>query len=260
MTDGVRIARDGDLLTVTFARPEKGNALKPEAMEIVADAFATANKEGARALLLTGEGDRFCVGADLVAANTGGGRSEVGDLSAVLERGANRMVQSIWECGVPTVAAVQGPALGIGFHAALACDLVIAEESAYFSEPFALRGFSVDSGGSYLLPRLAGMSRAKWMLYTGDKVHAKTAADWGIVHEVVPDAGVRATEIAERLAAGPTVALAAMKRLVQDHQNGSIGDSLRAEAATVELTIRTADFKAGIKAFLGRTTPEFSGH
>lgn len=257
--EAIRVARDGDLLTITLARPDKGNALRPPAMERIADAFATAAVEGARAVLLKAEGERFCVGADLVSANSSNGRLAMGEIAAALDRGAHRMVEAIWECPLPSVAAVRGAAVGVGLHAALACDFVVAESSAHFSEPFALRGFSVDSGGSYLLPRTVGMSRAKWMLYTGERVSADTALDWGLIHAVADSADDSAREIALRLSNGPTVALGAIKRLLQDHQGGAIGASLRAEAAAVEMTLRTDDFKSGINAFLGRSVSEFRG-
>jgi 2-(1,2-epoxy-1,2-dihydrophenyl)acetyl-CoA isomerase len=144
---------------------------------------------------------------------------------------------------------------------ALATDFVLAAERASFAEPFSDRGFSVDSGGSWLLPRLIGLTRAKQLLYLGDRIDAATAAAWGLISEVVADAELDGVsrERAQRMANGPTQALAATKRLLQESSGGTLEQALHAESMAVELTLRSNDFKEGMKAFASKRPPEFTG-
>jgi 2-(1,2-epoxy-1,2-dihydrophenyl)acetyl-CoA isomerase len=151
--------------------------------------------------------------------------------------------------------------MGIGLHLAAAADFVVAGSDALFAEPFCKRGFSVDSGGTFLLPRLIGLQRSKELMIRGTEITAETALDWGLVGQVVePDRlDAVATDLARELAGGPTYSLGMTKRLVNDGP-GTLSDALSAETTAVELTIRSDDFKEGIRAFLdGRRTPHFTG-
>jgi 2-(1,2-epoxy-1,2-dihydrophenyl)acetyl-CoA isomerase len=156
---------------------------------------------------------------------------------------------------------VQGSAIGLGLHLALACDFVVAGESSRFREPFARRGFCPDSGATYLLPRLVGVARAKQMLMRGTVVRAGQALDWGLVAEVVPDGELSgaAEAIATELAAGPTFVHGLTKTLISDHLTSDLPRALAAEARGVELTLRGEDFKEGIHAFLEHRPPVFTG-
>jgi 2-(1,2-epoxy-1,2-dihydrophenyl)acetyl-CoA isomerase len=162
---------------------------------------------------------------------------------------------------VPVVCRVQGWAAGIGFHLALASDFTVAADDARFWEPFAQRGFTPDSAGTWLLPRLAGMVRARDLLLLGRELTGAEAADWGLVHAAVPaarlDAEVEA--LAERLAAGPTVALGLTKWLLRSGQSAALDAHLQDEALALELSSRSEDFREGLAAFAERRPPGFRG-
>jgi 2-(1,2-epoxy-1,2-dihydrophenyl)acetyl-CoA isomerase len=149
----------------------------------------------------------------------------------------------------------------MGLHLALACDMAVCADTASFSEPFSDRGFNVDSGGSWLVPRAIGLSRAKRLLFTSEVVDAATAAAWGLVHDVVSesDLDARTVELAARLAAGPTFAIGVTKSLLHHGGQSGLRDALEREAHGVELTIRSDDFKEGMNAFRDKRPPRFSG-
>jgi 2-(1,2-epoxy-1,2-dihydrophenyl)acetyl-CoA isomerase len=179
----------------------------------------------------------------------------------MLASGNHRLIRSVHDCRLPVVAAVQGAARGFGLHLAMAADFVIAGRQASFGEPFTDRGFSVDSGGSWLLPRRVGIARAKRLLYTAEEIDADTALDWGLIDELVDPATLEAAarRMAEMLASRPTQALAATKRLLHDHAVTDLDQALDAEAMAVELTVRSNDFKEGMAAFAERRPPRFTG-
>lgn len=213
-----------------------------------------------RAALIRAEGRHFCTGADLSGARRDE-RPVNGHMVRSLAHTHHRLVASVFHCPVPTLAAVQGAAIGFGLHLALATDFIIAGERATFAEPFSDRGFNVDSGGSWLLPRLIGLTRAKQMLYFGERVDASTAAAWGLVAEVVADdvLDAAARSRVSTLATRPTQALAATKRLLHDSGGTTLDQALHAESMAVELTLRSDDFKEGMKAFMTKRPPEFTG-
>jgi 2-(1,2-epoxy-1,2-dihydrophenyl)acetyl-CoA isomerase len=251
------------VLTVTLTRPDKGNALRQEdALELAERLGAIDGAGEVRAVLIRAEGKHFCVGADLVTANADGPKPTVGHLRRSLESGPHRLIAEVWNCPVPTVSAVRGRAMGLGLHLAIACDFTLAAEDALFTEPFCSRGFSVDSGGSYLLPNLVGVRRARQMLLRGRTIDAATAADWGLVDEVEPVEVLdrAAVELAAELAAGPTFSLGHTKELLNRKAPESLDAALSAEAQSVEATVRSADFKEGLRAFEERRDPVFGGH
>ncbi len=262
--DEFTTAREGPVVVVTLDHPNVGNALTRDAAAALADLFdgISAAEGDVRAVLLRAEGRQFCTGADLSGGGRGGGDRPVnGHMVRGLARSHHRLVASVFDCRVPVVAAVQGMAMGAGLHLALATDLVVAGDLARFKDPFTDRGFSVDSGGSWLLPRLVGLSRAKQFLYLGSELDAATALGWGLVAEVVPaadlDAAARAR--ADALAARPTQALAATKRLLHDSYRVDLAHAMHAEAMAVELTLRSNDFKEGMTAFAQKRPTEFTG-
>jgi 2-(1,2-epoxy-1,2-dihydrophenyl)acetyl-CoA isomerase len=250
------------VLVLTLNRPDKGNALDRDAMQMLADRVGeAATDDDVRAILIRSTGRHFCVGADLVSANSSKGRAAIGSLARSLEQGANRLIESVWRVPKPVVSAVQGRAMGIGLHLAVAADFVVAGSDALFAEPFCKRGFSADSGGTFLLPALIGIQRSKEMLLRGTEISAETALDWGMVGQVVPSETLEAvaTDLARELASGPTFSLGVTKRLVNDGAS-SLAEALSDESTGVELTIRSDDFKEGIRAFLdGRRAPTFTG-
>jgi 2-(1,2-epoxy-1,2-dihydrophenyl)acetyl-CoA isomerase len=215
-----------------------------------------------RAILLRAEGDTFCAGADLVALGASQGKPRVGHMVRALECGAHRLIEALWNCSVPTVCAVQGKALGLGLHLAVVCDFVLASTDAEFRAPFRDLGFCVDSGGSFLLPRLVGPRRARQMLLRGVGVDASTAVQWGLIDTAVDAVELDAAAFAQaaELATGPTYALGHTKALLNHRAPRDLAAALRAEADSVEATIRSDDFKEGLRAFAERRPPIFTGH
>ncbi|MFK0292161.1 enoyl-CoA hydratase/isomerase family protein [Streptomyces sp. NPDC090442] len=254
-------ATDNGVVTLTLARPDALNALTPAMRERLIDHLAAASADpDVRVVLLTGTGRGFCSGADLRGAPSTGDRV-AGDVARMLRGGAQRLVAAVWDCEKPVLAAVNGTAAGLGAHLAFACDLVLAAESARFVEVFVRRGLVPDGGGAYLLPRLVGPQRAKELMFFGDAVPAAEAARLGLVNRVVPDGELAdaARRWAERLAAGPTRALALTKQLVNASLDGDRATALAAEAAAQEINMTTADAQEGVASFVARRRPTFRG-
>ncbi len=260
--DAILCQAAGSVLTITLDRPDKGNALRNQDCVAVADALDSVDGAGdIRAVLIRSEGKHFCVGADLVSANAPGEKPAAGHLGRALATGPHRMIASVWNCAVPTVSAVAGRAIGLGLHLAVACDFTVAASGASFSEPFRNRGFSVDSGGSFLLPRLIGVRRARQMLLRGKDIDAATALDWELIDEVCPEDALQKTAdtLAAELGAGPTFSLGHTKRLLNRWAPATLDEALAAETHAVEATVRSADFKEGLRAFTERRDPAFTG-
>ncbi|HKE75212.1 MAG TPA: enoyl-CoA hydratase-related protein [Acidimicrobiales bacterium] len=265
MADGLRTAQDGPILRLTLDRPAKRNALDEAMIAGLVDALDAAGRdESVRAIVLAGEGEHFCGGADIVARNAaepGAPRPRVGSIQRRLPSQAHRLVALVLSVQVPVVCRVQGYAAGIGFHLALAADITVADEGARFWEPFAARGFTPDSAGTWLLPRRAGMVRARELLLLGRELTGTEAAEWGLVHAAVPAADLDGTveDLAARLAAGPTVALGLAKWLLDAGQSADLDAHLRNEAMALELSSRSEDFREGLAAFRDKRPPRFTG-
>lgn len=258
----VRSELHGSVLVLILDRGSKANTLTPTDMAWIADSVAGAVTDDAvRAVLIRAEGDHFCGGADLVAVNSPDARPRTGATMRMLNSAAHRMVQSIWDCTLPTVAAVQGRAAGVGLHLALATDFVVAADSASFQEPFRERGFTADSGATFLLPRLIGLARAKELLLLGRTLTAADALTWGLISQVHHDdeLGAESFALAEELAAGPTFSMELTKSMLNKHVTTDLASSMSEEAAIVQLSLHGQDFKEGIKAFRERRPAEFTG-
>ncbi|KUL34103.1 enoyl-CoA hydratase [Streptomyces sp. NRRL F-4489] len=252
---------DNGVAQLTLNRPEALHALTPDLRERLIRGFADASADPAvRAVVLTATGTGFCAGADLRGAPRTGERV-AGDVARMIRDGAQRLIAAVLDCEKPVIAAVNGTAAGIGAHLAFACDLVLAAESARFIEVFVRRGLVPDGGGAYLLPRLIGPQRAKELMFFGDAVPAAEAARLGLVNRVVPDAELAATARAwaERLAAGPTRALALTKQLVNASLDADRASAFRAEAAAQEINMTTADAQEGLASFASRRRPVYRG-
>ncbi|MDN3263693.1 enoyl-CoA hydratase-related protein [Streptomyces sp. CSDS2] len=191
----------------------------------------------------------------------GDGARVAGDVARVLRLGAQRLIAAVLDCEKPVLAAVNGTAAGLGAHLALACDLVLAAESARFIEVFVRRGLVPDGGGAYLLPRLAGPHRAKELMFFGDAVDAARAERLGLVNLVVPDAELAATARAwaARLASGPTRVLALTKQLVNASLDDGRAAAFAAESWAQEINMTTRDAREGLRAFTERRAPHFDG-
>jgi 2-(1,2-epoxy-1,2-dihydrophenyl)acetyl-CoA isomerase len=255
--------RDGAVLRVTLNRATKRNSLSREMIDALVEALTTAaTDDSLRAIHLTGNGGDFCTGADWVSANEPGGpRPRAGDLLRRIPHTAHRLIELIHTIHVPVVCSVRGYAVGLGCNLALAADFTLAARDAVFWEPFVTRGFSPDSGATWLLPRLVGLARAKQMLLLGDKVIATDAADWGLIHDCVDDSELDdATEdLIARLAGGPTVAIGLTKQAISYAQHATLSQAMTQELFNLELAVRTTDFKEGLAAFRQRREPDFEG-
>lgn len=247
-TDGVA--------TITLNRAEKMNALSTQMRAEIAYAVSEAGKT-ARVVVLTGAGRAFCSGQDLgdrvSAANL--------DLERTLRDEYAPMLRAITDCPVPTIAAVNGAAAGAGANLALAADVVIAAESAYFLQAFARIGLIPDAGGTYVLPRTMGTAKAMGAALFADKISARQADDWGMIWEAVPDAEFQAhwKARASHLAKGPTAAYAAIKKVVRGSWDHSMEEQLTFEAKQQGTCGKSRDFKEGVLAFTEKRTARFEG-
>jgi 2-(1,2-epoxy-1,2-dihydrophenyl)acetyl-CoA isomerase len=263
-TEGsVTVHRDGAVLLVTIDRPSRRNSLTQLMIGTLVDALTgAAADDSLRAVHIRGAGDDFCAGADWVAANDRGGqRPRAGDLVRRIPHAAHRVIELVATIQLPVVCSVRGWAVGFGCNLALAADFTVAADDAVFWEPFIDRGFSPDSGSTWLLPRLVGVARARRMLLLGEKVGAPDAADWGLIHQAVrgTDLDQAAEKLVGRLASGPTAALGLAKQALNFGQHATLGQSLTQELFNLELSCRTSDFKEGLEAFRQRRDPDFRG-
>ena len=258
------VSRDGrGLLTLRLDQAAKRNAIDDEMMLGLIDAVEEASTDdGLRAILIEGAGEHFCGGADILARNA---RSEVkpraGSIQRRLPTQAHRLIPLLLNVQLPVVCKVRGWAAGIGFQLALAADLTIAADDARFWEPFGERGFTPDSGATWLLPRRVGEVRARELLLLGRALSGAEAAAWGAIHRSVPgdqlDAAVE--DVVEQLVNGPTVALGLTKWLLGTGASADLQAQLANEAFAMELSSRTDDFREGIAAFREKRAPRFEG-
>lgn len=266
MSGPLLVTHDNGVLWLTLNRPDALNAITAELRELLIAQLEPASADPeVRAVVLTGAGRGFCSGADLRAGAPSAGTQPAprvpGDVARVLRQGVQRLIAAVLDCEKPVLAAVNGTAAGVGVHLALACDLVLAAEGASFVEAFVRRGLVPDGGGAYLLPRLVGPQRAKELMFFGDALPAADAQRLGLVNRVVPADELEKTARAwaERLAAGPTRALAMTKQLVNASLESDRATAFAAEATAQEINMTTADAPEGVRAFVQRRPPEFTG-
>lgn len=245
-----------DVAQIRLNRPDSLNALTSQMLDEVREAVTRLPAEGARCLLLSGEGRGFSSGADLAS---GGGLPE--DVGLALELHFNPLMEAIAAAPVPVVAAVNGPAAGAGASLALMADIVIAARSAYFLQAFVNIGLVPDAGATWLLPRLAGRARAMEMMMLGERVTAEQAAEWGMIARVVDDEFLAEESVllATNLSRGPTKALGLIRSLARNVEQLSLTDALAAERIAQREAGETADFKAAVFAFLQKRQPTFEG-
>ncbi|GAA3480983.1 enoyl-CoA hydratase/isomerase family protein [Streptomyces yanii] len=254
-------ATDNGVSWITLNRPEAMNAVTWDQRERIIALLADASADpSVRAVVLTATGRGFCAGADLRGAPSTGDRIP-GDVARTIRLGAQRLIAAALDCEKPVIAAVNGTAAGIGAHLAFACDLVLAADSATFIEVFARRGLVPDGGGAYLLPRLIGPQRAKELMFFGDALPAAEAERLGLVNRVVPAEELTATarEWSQRLADGPTRALALTKQLVNASLDAGRATAFAAEAMAQEINMTTQDAGEGVASFVERRKPKYRG-
>ncbi|MGI8461328.1 MAG: enoyl-CoA hydratase-related protein [Solirubrobacterales bacterium] len=251
----------GGAATITLNRPDRLNAWdRAFGEELLAAVERAASDEAIRALMITGAGRAFSSGADLREEREPGADG-VPDLSARLRELYHPILLGIREMPKPVLAAVNGPAVGIGCSLALACDLIIAAESSYMLLAFVNIGLVPDGGSTAFVPARAGAARALEMALLGARLPAAKALEWGLVNRVVADdehAGVSA-ELLEKLAKGPTRSYANAKRLLNRRLYPDLAEQLEAEAEAQREQGNTADFVEGVLAFVQKRPPEFTG-
>ncbi|MBI1885970.1 MAG: enoyl-CoA hydratase [Chloroflexi bacterium] len=266
MSDTVLLEVKDGVATVTLNRPEKLNAMNAELMDALLATLERVAEDGeVRCVVLTGAGRGFCSGGDVSAM--GAGAQGATDVPATPQEAVARLRRReetsrlLHEMPKPTIAMVNGPVAGAGLSLALACDLRIAAESARFGTAFIRVGFSGDFGGTWMAQRLLGPAKARELYFLGELIEAKEAERIGLVNRVVPDAELAPTTyaIAERLAKGPPIALARMKRNLNLGLHSDFSTLLDAEAEGMVMTGQTQDNREAIRAFLEKREPRFVG-
>lgn len=261
ITDGVA--------TLTLNRPDAANALTPDQRNRMIEIFdEVGNDLNVRVIVLGATGKHFCTGADLRVSKIpetsrpeGAPERTLGDIGRNIRRGAQRLVTAIMDCEKPVIASVNGTAAGLGAHLALACDLVVAADTARFIEIFVRRGITPDGGGAYMLPRLVGLAKAKELMFFGDNVMAAEAERLGLINKVVPAADLndQVNEWAQRLAGAPTKAVSLTKWLLNRSLDSDRVTAFADEAWAQELASTTQDFHEGVNAFIERRDADFKG-
>jgi 2-(1,2-epoxy-1,2-dihydrophenyl)acetyl-CoA isomerase len=247
---------------LTLNRPDRLNALTVQVGHELKAAIAEALDHGARVIVLTGAGRAFCAGGDLremqeIAQTAGRVEAFFDEPLKIL----NEAILLIRQTPVPFIAAVNGVASGGGCNLALACDLVVAAESARFNQAFIRIGLTPDCGATFILPRLVGWKRATELLFTGDLISAQAAAEMGMINSVAPDEELmnKAMAMAEKLAQAPTAAIAQIKMLLEASAVNDYGGQLDLERKTQIESGKTQDFVEGVSAFLEKRPPRFVG-
>jgi enoyl-CoA hydratase/carnithine racemase len=250
----------GAVRTITLDRPASKNGLTHEIGLSIVQAITGATS--ANVIVLAGANGNFCSGLDLKDAMTRGLQPGP-ELQQQMSESFHGIIRALRTCGVPTIAAVDGPAVGFGCDLALAFDLRIVSERATFGEVFVKRGLMPDGGSTFLLPRIVGLGRALELFYTGDVIDAKEAHRIGIANRIVPVADLESTvaAMADRFAAGPPLAFEALKNAVYDNlDESSLARALDREADGQMQLLASQDFAEGVTAFLQKRDPKFRGH
>ena len=260
---------EGGIARITLNRPDAANALTPDQRNRLIQLFETASGDlNVRVVVLSANGKHFCTGADLRVSRipeaprpADAPERSMGDVGRNIKRGAQRLVSSIIDCEKPVIAAVNGTAAGIGAHIALACDLIIAADTARFIEVFVRRGITPDGGGAYLLPRMIGLAKAKELIFLGDDLAAPDAERIGLINKCVPAADLAAAvdDWAGRLAKAPTKAVSLSKWLLNRSIDSNRQGAFEDEAWAQDLASTTEDFKEGVAAFIERREVQFRG-
>jgi enoyl-CoA hydratase len=253
---GIVARRDGAVLTLTLSRPERLNAVTDAVLDRLADAVESLDTE-VRAVVVTGAGRAFCAGADLAVTSVAAdGSAPTGTATVVA---ANRVVRAITRCPVPIVAAVNGPAVGVGASIALACDIVVAARSAYLLLPFTDIALLPDGGATALLAASVGRNRALALSLSPERTGAEDALRMGVVHRVVDDESLatEAHDLALKLARGSRAALAATKSAINAATLPHLDDALERELEQQSRLVDAPDFAEAVAAFGERRPARF---
>jgi 2-(1,2-epoxy-1,2-dihydrophenyl)acetyl-CoA isomerase len=267
------VQRDGAILTITLNRPRRKNALTGEMVIAIADAVTQAGADDeTRVVVLRANGDDFCTGMDIAQPNRSGDkdasgdsgrgvRPRIGHLQRSFQVAPHRAIAAMEQAQVPIVAAVRGWAAGFGNALALSADFVVASPTAKFWVPFVTKGFTPDSGNTWLLPRLVGLARAKEMVLRGQPVDGATAASWGLISRCVPDGELEDSVdgLVSELSRAATASIGFAKLLLHRNLDVNLAAALQIEGITEEVAVRSDDFKEGMRAFAEKRPPDYTG-
>ncbi|WP_416424129.1 2-(1,2-epoxy-1,2-dihydrophenyl)acetyl-CoA isomerase PaaG [Pseudomonas sp. App30] len=255
-------AIDDGVALLSLNRPEQLNSFNAQMHGEVREALKRVRQDASvRVLLLTGEGRGFCAGQDLADRNVAPG-ADAPDLGQSIEQFYNPLIRALRELPLPVVCAVNGVAAGAGANIPLACDLVLAARSASFIQAFCKIGLIPDSGGTWALPRLVGMARARALALLGERLSAEQAEQWGLIYRCVDDDALRdeALKLARHLATQPTYGLALIKRSLNASFDNSLDQQLELERDLQRLAGRSHDYREGVAAFMAKRPAAFKGN
>jgi len=259
---GLVVEHDGPVLRLRLDRPERRNSVTDGMVYALVDVVdAAGSDESVRVIHLTGTGDHFCSGFDLGERMPGPEKPRISSIERRMNAHVNRLIPAMLTTQTPIVCTARGWVIGLGLNLALASDFAVVADDARLWAPFTSFGFTPDSGSSWLIPRLAGVARAREMLVLGTKVSGTDAAAWGLVHRAVPadELDAAGEELVARLAAAPTVAIGLTKLLVHRALTADIERHLAEEAWAMEVSSRSDDFKEYGTAAREQRDPRFEG-
>ena len=259
--ESILFSRDNGIARITLNRPDKLNSFTMAMHEELRDALAAVRADtSVRVLLLTGAGRGFCAGQDLGDRAVAPGGKAV-DLGDAVRTWWAPLVMNLRSLPLPVVCAVNGVAAGAGANVALACDLVLATQSASFIQPFCKLGLIPDTGGTWILPRSVGTPRAMGLALLGDKLSAQQAQEWGLIWKCIDDAAFAAEveALLTHLSTAPTLGLAQTKALIYANGSAPLEEALAREATAMGALGFSADYAEGVAAFIGKRTAKFEG-